>query len=410
MVALLGPAETDDTKCVVIHIVSVYTISILFVKQWNLFVMDAQLLIDLVDAALAADYTAVRRCAGALAAALEAEGQHVAAQAMKARVRKSGVPLRASGYMETLPVDNKSRLPLLEEQMPATQPIFLNATDNSAFESFLEDVKHVDKLAERGIASRLCLMVSGPPGTGKSLLAAHVAGRLKRPFYVIRLDSAISSLLGDTSKNVRAIFDFIPKKGAVLFLDEMDAIAKVRDDRHELGEVKRVVNTVLQGLDALGPEVVVIAATNHPHLLDPAIWRRFPYKIEFGLPDQDVRSALWSHFLYEDKNATDNQASMFAKVSEGLSGADIETVSVGARRHALIDNKDIDLAGIAWAIHQIRRGKPGLPPREPIGRDERKELIETLSSKLNASEIGRLLGVSRQAIRYHLKQADGDGD
>jgi MoxR-like ATPase len=396
-------------KYVVISIFIVYTTLVSFVKHGLLFVMNSQLLIDLVDAALAADYTAVRRCAGALSAALEAEGQHVAAQAMKARMRKSGVPLR-SGYMETLPVDNKSRLPLLEEQMPATQPIFLNATDNSAFESFLEDVKHVDRLAERGIASRLCLMVSGPPGTGKSLLAAHVAGRLKRPFYVIRLDSAISSLLGDTSKNVRAIFDFIPKKGAVLILDEMDAIAKVRDDRHELGEVKRVVNTVLQGLDALGPEVVVIAATNHPHLLDPAIWRRFPYKIEFGLPEEDVRAALWSHFLYEDKKTTDNLASMFARISEGLSGADIETVSVGTRRHALIDNKEIDLAGVTWAIHQIRRGKPGLPPREPIGRDERKELIEVLSPKLNASEIGRLLGVSRQAIRYHLKQADGDGD
>jgi SpoVK/Ycf46/Vps4 family AAA+-type ATPase len=372
--------------------------------------MNSQLLIDLVDAALAADYTAVRRCAGALATALEAEGDHVAAQAMKARVRKSGVPLRASGYMETLPVDNKSRLPLLEEQPPASQPIFLPARENAVFESFVEDVGNVDRLAEKGLASRLCMMISGPPGTGKSLLAAHVAQRLGRPFYVVRLDSAISSLLGDTAKNVRAIFDFIPKKGAVLFLDEMDAIAKVRDDQHELGEVKRVVNTVLQGLDALGPEVVVLAATNHPHLLDPAIWRRFPYKIELGLPDLDVRAALWGYFLHPEKKNPDTVERVFAEISEGLSGADIETIGLTARRNALIDGRDIDPTAVTWAILQIQKGKPGLPPREPIGRDERRELIEALSSRLNAAEIGRLLGVSRQAVRYHLKQADGDGN
>lgn len=372
--------------------------------------MKAQLLLDLVDAALAADYTAVRRCAGALAAALEADGDHVAAQAMKARMRKSGVPLRASGYMETLPVDNKSRLPLLEEQPPASQPIFLGARENAVFENFLEDAKNVDRLAEKGLASRLCMMVSGPPGTGKSLLAAHVAQRLGKPFYVVRLDSAISSLLGDTAKNVRAIFDFIPKRGAVLFLDEMDAIAKVRDDRHELGEVKRVVNTVLQGLDALGPEVVVIAATNHPHLLDPAIWRRFPYKIEFGLPDQDVRFALWRYFLYADEPKSDTIVRLFAVISEGLSGADIETISLTARRNALIDGTEVEPAGVTWAIQQIKRGKPGLPPREPMGREERRELIGALSPTLNAAEIGRLLGVTRQAVRYHLNQADGDGD
>jgi hypothetical protein len=101
---------------------------------------------------------------------------------------------------------------------------------------------------------------------------------------------------------------------------------------------------------------------------------------------------------------------MFAAISDGLTGADIETVSLTARRHALIDKRDIDPAAITWAILQIKKGKPGLPPREPIGREGRREIIEALSPDFNAAEIGRLLGVSRQAVRYHLKQADGDGD
>ena len=169
------------------------------------------------------------------------------------------------------------------------------------------------------------------------------------------------------------------------------------------------MNTVLQGLDALGPEVVVLAATNHPHLLDPAIWRRFPYKIELGLSDLDVRAALWGISCIRKKNP-DTVERVFAAISEGLSGADIETIGLTARRNALIDGRDIDPTAVTWAILQIQKGKPGLPPREPIGRDERRELIEALSSRLNAAEIGRLLGVSRQAVRYHLKQADGDGN
>ena len=137
----------------------------------------------------------------------------------------------------------------------------------------------------------------GDPGTGKSLLASHIAAQLDRPLYIARLDALISSRLGETAKNVRSIFDFIPVRNAVLFLDEMDAIAKLRDDRQELGELKRVVNAVIQGLDTLTNDVIVIGATNHPHLLDPAIFRRFPYKLELGPPSEDTRAEMWRTFL-----------------------------------------------------------------------------------------------------------------
>jgi AAA+ superfamily predicted ATPase len=205
--------------------------------------------------------------------------------------------------------------------------------------------------------------------------------------------AGIGQVAAGTAKNVRAIFDFVPKKGAVLFLDEMDAIAKVRDDKHELGEVKRVVNTVLQGLDALDHEAVVIAATNHPHLLDPAIWRRFPYKIELGLPDRDVRHALWS------------------QMSEGLSGADIETISHAARRHALIGKRAIDYAAVAHAVQQSKAGKPTLPSRSPLDRAQIHSVITTLAKDdFNAADIGRLVGITRQAVRYHLNQATPDAE
>jgi hypothetical protein len=369
--------------------------------------IDPKHLIELADAALAADYTRVRRVANFLARELEKEGEVEAAKTLRAVVRKRGVPLRASGYMEALPVDAKSRLPLVDEQPSPNNPIFLNETASHTFHDFLSDVEHIDALNQKGLASRLGLLLSGPPGTGKTLLAGHVAARLNRPFYVIRLDSVISSLLGDTAKNIRSVFDFVPAKEAVLFLDEMDAVAKLRDDRHELGELKRVVNTVIQGLDALDAHAVVVAATNHAHLLDPAIWRRFPYKIELLPPEVEVRTDMWKYFLFED-NDNLMLSEILAVISEGLSGADIETIALTARRHALLESREIDPGSIALSIVDARRGRPTMPQKSALEADQKRQLAVALKDQCNLSgaDIARLLGVTRQAVYLYLKQSE----
>jgi hypothetical protein len=370
--------------------------------------IDPKDLIELIDAALAADYTRVRRMANGAARALEKDGAVGAAMELRALIRKRGVPLRASGYMESLPVDAKSRLPLVEEQPWPGNPLFLNEEATRTFEDFLGDVENIDKLSSKGLASRLALMLSGPPGTGKTLLAGHVAARLNRPFYVVRLDSVISSLLGDTAKNVRTVFDYVPSKNAVLFLDEMDAVAKLRDDRHELGELKRVVNTVIQGLDSLDEHAVVLAATNHPQLLDSAIWRRFPYKIELKTPETEVRVDLWRYFLFEDKD-TEARAEDLAVISDGLSGADIETIALTARRHALLDSRELDLGTVALAIINTRAGRSSMPQKEPLEPDQKRQLAIALKDKgeLTVTNIARLLNVTRQSVYLYLKP-EGD--
>ena len=136
----------------------------------------------------------------------------------------------------------------------------------------------------------MSLLLYGPPGCGKTSIAYYLAHRLGLPLVTARLDALISSLLGNTAKNLRRVFDFANRQPCVLFLDEFDAIAKARDDQHELGELKRVVNSLLQNMDTYCQHGVLIAATNHQELLDDAIWRRFQTVIEVPKPANNSMS------------------------------------------------------------------------------------------------------------------------
>jgi hypothetical protein len=372
--------------------------------------VDKSLILSLIESAMSADYTRVRRAGNQIAKRFAEEKDLEAANAIQGLLRKRGVPLQASGYAEALPRDAGSRLPLIEEGHWPTTPIILGGEAGHTISQFIEDAEHISLLSEKGVSARLGLLLFGPPGTGKTLLAGHIAASLKRPFYIARLDSLISSRLGETAKNIRGIFEFVPSRNAVLFLDEMDAIAKLRDDRHELGELKRVVNTVLQGLDSLTDDVVTIAATNHPHLLDPAIWRRFPYKAELRLPDQDVREGLWLYFLYEGSTERKGDANILARVSDGLNGADIENISLAARRRTILGNHEPSLAEILLAVRASRAGSPRLLDNRELTTANKKDLATLLheKGKISDAEISRIVGVSRQMVHRYLKEvADG---
>ena len=343
--------------------------------------VDKTLVAALIDAAMSADYTAVRRIGGQIAKQLAEQNDLEGARALQGILRKRGVPLQASGYAEALPRDAASRLPLVEEGQWPTTPIMLGGDAGHTISQFIEDAKHIGLLAEKGVSARLGLLLCGPPGTGKTLLAGHIAASLKRPYYIARLDALISSRLGETAKNIRGIFEFVPAKNAVLFLDEMDAIAKLRDDRHELGELKRVVNTVLQGLDSLTDDVVTVGATNHPHLLDPAIWRRFPYKVELKLPGEEVRSEMWTHFLFQGEAAQKEAAQLLARISDGLSGADIENIALAARRRSIIRSQEPSLSQILFAVSASRSGSPRLLDDRELDSTEKKKLASILNEK-----------------------------
>jgi MoxR-like ATPase len=371
--------------------------------------VDKTLLTQLIDAAMSADYTAVRRLGNRVAKRFAEESDLEGAKAIQNALRRRGVPLQASGYVEAIPRDASSRLPLVEEAGWPSTPLFLEEREKTALSDFLDDANNIKLLSDSGISSRLGMILYGPPGTGKSLLAGHIAAALQRPFYVARLDSMISSRLGETSKNIRGMFEFIPTRQAVLFLDEMDAVAKLRDDRHELGELKRVVNTVIQGLDSLTDDVIVIGATNHPHLLDPAIWRRFPYKIELAVPSEDVRSALWLHFLYRDDSARKGEAGLLAKASGGSSGAEIENIALAVRRREVISGQAPKLGHIILAAADAARGDVRLPDNREMSAPDRKRVTALLdAADVPAAEIARILEISRTMVyRYKAEMTNG---
>jgi chromosomal replication initiation ATPase DnaA len=255
-------------------------------------------------------------------------------QASTARPARSA----QNGGTPPIPVDSESRLPVADEHV-VVDPVEVILPDgtNEVIQRFLSSIRQADELRKAGVGVPNSLLLFGPPGCGKTLLAHSISQSLSRPIITARADGLVSSFLGSTAKNIRALFDHARRKECVLLLDEFDAIAKLRDDRHELGELKRVVIALLQNIDAAKDSIIFVAATNHPHLLDPAVWRRFSYSVEIPLPDNKAREALLNRFF--GPHLPQDAVSFLATLTDGLSGADLKKLTDDVRRDAVLSGK-----------------------------------------------------------------------
>lgn len=191
------------------------------------------------------------------------------------RVAPASQALR--GLAKTIPQDHERGMPLLSLHEPARslEDVVLSPQNLSLVNEILREHNREEVLKAHGLRPSDRLLFCGPTGCGKTLTAEVIAGELGRPFAVVRTDSVVSSLLGETAANLRRVFDFVSASPMVALFDEFDALGKEREDASEHGELRRVVNAVLQMLDAYDGRSLIIAATNHEGLLDSAIWRRF---------------------------------------------------------------------------------------------------------------------------------------
>jgi len=243
------------------------------------------------------------------------------------------------------PVDRETSASLAEIIFPNANPITLPIFESglaSSINNILDEWKHVDKLKSKGIEPALSLMLFGAPGTGKTLLAHHIGETLGLPIIVARLDGLLSSFLGTTARNIANLFAFANRYKCILLLDEFDAIAKLRDDPNELGELKRVVNTLLQCLDERSKIGFTIAITNHELLLDSAIWRRFDLRIEIPKPVALARRTMLQNHFNDLIKITEIQLDFLVWLSKGYSGSDIEKLAFFIQRKIAILEKEFN--------------------------------------------------------------------
>jgi len=248
--------------------------------------------------------------------------------------------------LSSIPVDSESRLDVVEVTSPIDDQdtLVFNSTVSKQIQNFINGVKQKEKLLKYGVDVQNSLLLYGPPGCGKTSAAINIANELGLPLVTARLDSIVSSLLGSTAKNIKKVFSYANDKPCILFLDEFDAIAKARDDSHELGELKRVVNSLLQNIDTFIGNNTLIAATNHHELLDNAVWRRFSETIFIGSPNVDERAMLIVLYLKEYPNdfIDDNKKiQSLAELSEKLSPSSIKNLCSTAVKNNLVNGSEL---------------------------------------------------------------------
>ena len=359
----------------------------------------------IINGALRLDIDRVKNYTSFLADKLHESGDEKTAARLRRLLLEEDHQLRPAGTRSahTLPVDSESRFPLIERIKPQTidePPVVLNDTQWATVREFISVAKSQGQIEAHGVRAAVSLLMYGPPGTGKSRLARFIATELGLELYVARLDGLISSFLGSTSKNIRALFEFASKTPCVLFLDEFDAIAKLRGDTLELGELKRVVNSFMQNLDSLGPQGIILAATNHDELLDRAVWRRFTYRLELVHPDSALRRKLWEQFLPSVPKRKKDLAAL-VDLSDGFSGADIHEVCLRLERKQITEKSDATLAGAFTALRNIGIGEGETRRatlsalREMSPRQVARALRERDERLYSAEILGRLLGVSK---------------
>ncbi|MGG1369324.1 AAA family ATPase [Priestia megaterium] len=313
-------------------------------------------------------------------------------------------PLESISSFEKTNKNNEKVKDLLDIRSPKAdfENLILDVETTDELKSIIEQWKYKDNLLPYNLAPQSKILFHGPPGTGKTYASHIIGSELNLEIAYVNFDVLISSYLGQTGENVGEIFKYISSKKSILLLDELDAIGKKRDDNQELGELKRIVISLLQNLDNLKGDSMIIACTNHAHLLDSALWRRFDNTIEFKLPEKPERGRIITQTLQARNIALPRyRMQIIEKLSGGMSPSDlIRCINNGVRRWVFQNNKrEVHLNIIEELLRYSNIDN--MQPREKI---QIAQILRENGNGYSLQYLSEILSIPKSTLHKKLKE------
>lgn len=327
----------------------------------------SDLLLGLVQQGLAGDRTRFRKTAEAVIAEERQKQHHVLADRLSEALT---MPTNDGQQSLTPMLTSDQRIDsLMKEVTPQRQldQLVLDEEVRAVCRDLIKEHSRRDLLRSYGLEPRNRLLLIGPPGNGKTTLAEAMAEALMLPMYVVRYEGVIGTFLGETANRLRKVIEFVSTRHCVLFFDEFETIGKERGDTHETGEIKRVVSSLLMQIDNLPSNVVVIAATNHPELLDRASWRRFQVRMVLPLPTPSALASWFTGFSKRMQIQFGYSPAALAKSLSGSSFAEAEEFGLSIVRQWVLEQPNANMKSIVARALRRWRGSTRTPPKKPRG-------------------------------------------
>ena len=315
----------------------------------------ADLLIRLVQSGIRGDKVSFRKVVEAIIAEERTKQHKVLANQLEELL--TVVPVERSVTNAGGPMLDQRMGSLFHEVMPQRKLSDLILPDEvkQICQALIQEQHRTDLLRSYNLEPRNRILLIGPPGNGKTSLAEAIAEALMVPLLVVRYESVVGTYLGETAVRLKKIFEYASTRKCVLFFDEFETLGKERGDLHETGEIKRVVSSLLMQIDTLPSHVVVIGATNHPELLDRAVWRRFQVRMTLPCPTR----ARFEKFERRIKISLGYAPSTLAKRLLGANFAEIEEFGATVFRQYVLDQPNADMKDIvsktlqSWSARSV---------------------------------------------------------